>query len=134
MIRRPPRSTRTDTLFPTRRSSDLARPGSLGLPCRVVDRHHLQFLVAGRALPDDAIADLGAVEGTGERRHVGNLAVLRLGLVLADDGIVVALAVLVLHGHPGDASNLLGRLLGRIDEACPASAPQPLPPVLPDPA
>src|SRR3546814_12717567 len=25
MIRRPPRSTRTDTLFPTRRSSDLAR-------------------------------------------------------------------------------------------------------------
>src|SRR3546814_1229499 len=31
MIRRPPRSTRTDTLFPTRRSSDLparqARPG-----------------------------------------------------------------------------------------------------------
>src|SRR3546814_2457075 len=36
MIRRPPRSTRTDTLFPTRRSSDLflglARPGF-----RVVD-------------------------------------------------------------------------------------------------
>src|SRR3546814_5608600 len=26
MIRRPPRSTRTDTLFPTRRSSDLAQP------------------------------------------------------------------------------------------------------------
>src|SRR3546814_8527688 len=26
MIRRPPRSTRTDTLFPTRRSSDLTRP------------------------------------------------------------------------------------------------------------
>src|SRR3546814_3157605 len=26
MIRRPPRSTRTDTLFPTRRSSDLGRP------------------------------------------------------------------------------------------------------------
>src|SRR3546814_3479430 len=116
MIRRPPRSTRTDTLFPTRRSSDLARPGSLGLPCRVVDRHHLQFLVAGRALPDDAIADLGAVEGTGERRHVGNLTVLRLGLVLADDGIVVALAVLVLPGHAGAESNLVVRLLGRIDE------------------
>src|SRR3546814_18546740 len=29
MIRRPPRSTRTDTLFPTRRSSDLAVPGML---------------------------------------------------------------------------------------------------------
>src|SRR3546814_1225511 len=27
MIRRPPRSTRTDTLFPTRRSSDLRRDG-----------------------------------------------------------------------------------------------------------
>src|SRR3546814_11544549 len=27
MIRRPPRSTRTDTLFPTRRSSDLAMTG-----------------------------------------------------------------------------------------------------------
>src|SRR3546814_2516723 len=27
MIRRPPRSTRTDTLFPTRRSSDLLAPG-----------------------------------------------------------------------------------------------------------
>src|SRR3546814_2788630 len=27
MIRRPPRSTRTDTLFPTRRSSDLQRGG-----------------------------------------------------------------------------------------------------------
>src|SRR3546814_6704257 len=34
MIRRPPRSTRTDTLFPTRRSSDLRVPCdvSLGLP------------------------------------------------------------------------------------------------------
>src|SRR3546814_4019514 len=30
MIRRPPRSTRTDTLFPTRRSSDLPKP----LPAR----------------------------------------------------------------------------------------------------
>src|SRR3546814_4550546 len=27
MIRRPPRSTRTDTLFPSRRSSDLSDPG-----------------------------------------------------------------------------------------------------------
>src|SRR3546814_6401888 len=29
MIRRPPRSTRTDTLFPTRRSSDLCAPARL---------------------------------------------------------------------------------------------------------
>src|SRR3546814_2491645 len=29
MIRRPPRSTRTDTLFPTRRSSDLSYPGNI---------------------------------------------------------------------------------------------------------
>src|SRR3546814_14002267 len=28
MIRRPPRSTRTDTLFPTRRSSDLLQAGT----------------------------------------------------------------------------------------------------------
>src|SRR3546814_4777144 len=42
MIRRPPRSTRTDTLFPTRRSSDLAerdddrgrQPGDRGSHCR----------------------------------------------------------------------------------------------------
>src|SRR3546814_16146324 len=29
MLRRPPRSTRTDTLFPTRRSSDLLKAGKL---------------------------------------------------------------------------------------------------------
>src|SRR3546814_20770657 len=75
---------------------------------------------------------LGAVEGTGERRHVGNLAVLRLGLVLADDGIVVALAVLVLHGHAGAESNLVVRLLGRIDDARLAQALLPLAPFLLD--
>src|SRR3546814_9035472 len=31
MLRRPPRSTRTDTLFPTRRSSDLATAGNASL-------------------------------------------------------------------------------------------------------
>src|SRR3546814_6718299 len=71
MLRLPPRSTRTDPLFP----------------------YTTLF-----------------------RSHVGNLSVLRLGLVLADDGIVVALAVLVLHGHAGAESNLVVRLLGRIDE------------------
>src|SRR3546814_6333717 len=37
MIRRPPRSTRTDTLFPTRRASDLDRAGQpLGLLAAVL--------------------------------------------------------------------------------------------------
>src|SRR3546814_7472591 len=43
MIRRPPRSTRTDTLFPTRRSSDLlreagkARLDRMTMPIPIVD-------------------------------------------------------------------------------------------------
>src|SRR3546814_10395382 len=40
MIRRPPRSTRTDTLFPTRRSSDLAGGGRhpvVSLAARIAD-------------------------------------------------------------------------------------------------
>src|SRR3546814_1841537 len=40
MIRRPPRSTRTDTLFPTRRSSDL--PEFAGLTLGVVKRIKLK--------------------------------------------------------------------------------------------
>src|SRR3546814_14285557 len=40
MIRRPPRSTRTDTLFPTRRSSDLAAL----LACAQGDQHAFQDL------------------------------------------------------------------------------------------
>src|SRR3546814_1579392 len=39
MIRRPPRSTRTDTLFPTRRSSDLA-PGRRRLRSRRARRRN----------------------------------------------------------------------------------------------
>src|SRR3546814_4151410 len=63
MIRRPPRSTRTDTLFPTRRSSDLARAidemdqppvaahrGDLHLPVRIAppepDQRHRFATVA----------------------------------------------------------------------------------------
>src|SRR3546814_8919878 len=41
MIRRPPRSTRTDTSFPTRRSSDLPRPV----------RDHTHLPMAGRLQP-----------------------------------------------------------------------------------
>src|SRR3546814_21048708 len=37
MIRRPPRSTRTDTLFPTRRSSDLIAPQAEAVD-RALDR------------------------------------------------------------------------------------------------
>src|SRR3546814_1182023 len=41
MIRRPPRSTRTDTLFPTRRSSDLRAgpPRTLHFHARLAARH-----------------------------------------------------------------------------------------------
>src|SRR3546814_21028713 len=88
MLRLPPRSTRTDPLFP----------------------YTTLF-----------------------RSHVGNLSVLRLGLVLADDGIVVALAVLFLHGHAGAESNLVVRLLGRIDEDRLAQALLPIAQFLLDP-
>src|SRR3546814_9469719 len=60
MIRRPPRSTRTDTLFPTRRSSDL-------LIARVEERFStvaadiLQF--EGKAAGDAKFGDRGGIEG-----------------------------------------------------------------------
>src|SRR3546814_1466831 len=38
MIRRPPRSTRTDTLFPTRRSSDLLQPEVFGIATTITIR------------------------------------------------------------------------------------------------
>src|SRR3546814_16908004 len=50
MIRRPPRSTRTDTLFPTRRSSDL--PGAAVHATRT-----LQFLGAHAGLATGAALD-----------------------------------------------------------------------------
>src|SRR3546814_8342505 len=43
MIRRPPRSTRTDTLFPTRRSSDRWREGVPGFHPRAERRWRPQF-------------------------------------------------------------------------------------------
>src|SRR3546814_2941943 len=66
MIRRPPRSTRTDTLFPTRRSSDLplgeegvaATKRKLGWP------EQPPFL-----LPDDAIAQFRSALDRGKREQ-----------------------------------------------------------------
>src|SRR3546814_10241130 len=43
MIRRPPRSTRTDTLFPTRRSSDLNLDAILAVGYRVRSPRGVQF-------------------------------------------------------------------------------------------
>src|SRR3546814_11256455 len=59
MIRRPPRSTRTDTLFPTRRSSDLIQMhgcrDSAGSPydsCYPADRHRTaENRLAGETIP-----------------------------------------------------------------------------------
>src|SRR3546814_10820618 len=80
MIRRPPRSTRTDTLFPTRRSSDL-----------------VQFVVVEgeRAVHEVALV-AGRVVVAGADRHVGGLAFVnqrrrlerRAALPLLDDARV----------------------------------------------
>src|SRR3546814_15672792 len=51
MIRRPPRSTRTDTLFPTRRSSDLKRVGVGRAAGPAGGQIGKGGLVAHRALP-----------------------------------------------------------------------------------
>src|SRR3546814_18179379 len=51
-IRRPPRSTRTDTLFPPRRSSDLEYTGPAGIPMYVTEN--------GAAF-DDVVAADGSV-------------------------------------------------------------------------
>src|SRR3546814_2336919 len=65
MIRRPPRSTRTDTLFPTRRSSDLVRGRE----------HHRAGLLCDGACPGPGLPCLhaarsGAVRACGDlRRH-----------------------------------------------------------------
>src|SRR3546814_992151 len=53
MVRRPPRSTRTDTLFPTRRSSDLRGPGAG--PCRPPARPGRDGTVSGRRLKSRAV-------------------------------------------------------------------------------
>src|SRR3546814_1763827 len=41
MIRRPPRSTRTDTLFPTRRSSDLRAVDAQGTDRKNIEQAHI---------------------------------------------------------------------------------------------
>src|SRR3546814_9450720 len=76
MIRRPPRSTRTDTLFPTRRSSDLicvardfshlqARDQSFALIERFVSRDSLQPGILARVLLNELLA-LRSEEHTSE--------------------------------------------------------------------
>src|SRR3546814_14359251 len=60
MIRRPPRSTRTDTLFPTRRSSDL-RHVTIGVieKCLVAElhlvAHEITRLIITHAVPVDSL-------------------------------------------------------------------------------
>src|SRR3546814_625988 len=61
MIRRPPRSTRTDTLFPTRRSSDLTIEKRIE-GAEAVGKHKtsmLQDVEAGRSLETEAL--VGAI-------------------------------------------------------------------------
>src|SRR3546814_1824351 len=52
MIRRPPRSTRTDTPFPTRRSSDLVPELAVRRPVHVVGAEHGAHKVADPGLAD----------------------------------------------------------------------------------
>src|SRR3546814_18886319 len=83
MIRRPPRSTRTDTLFPTRRSSDLR---SL-LPASLLG------IAAGSALgPEAPLVQTGGVLGT-EVAHWRGLDLAQTR-VLAICGMASAFAVL----------------------------------------
>src|SRR3546814_2019366 len=56
MIRRPPRSTRTDTLFPTRRSSDLIRVGSMIVEKKIGGKNvFLSYLPAGSYVGEMAL-------------------------------------------------------------------------------
>src|SRR3546814_15762022 len=56
MIRRPPRSTRTDTLFPTRRSSDPPREEEVAetdlIPADIIDQMK-ELGLFGLSLPDE---------------------------------------------------------------------------------
>src|SRR3546814_12304319 len=102
MIRRPPRSTRTDTLFPTRRSSDLPT-----LALLMAGDKRARGWQGGKAAPFDAFdakaAALSLLEAAGAPAgrlqvmeavtpgniwHPGQSATLRLGptAVLADLG------------------------------------------------
>src|SRR3546814_5775650 len=54
MIRRPPRSTRTDTLLPTRRSSDLIEANPLKTPAHIVPEwYFLPFYAILRSIDFD---------------------------------------------------------------------------------
>src|SRR3546814_497336 len=62
MIRRPPRSTRTDTLFPTRRSSDLRR-------IRIERQHHHRNHARGHhdVADDSKVVDMVATAVRGHQ-------------------------------------------------------------------
>src|SRR3546814_18502058 len=53
MIRRPPRSTPTDTLFPTRRSSDLKKPFKVAHLFSIQGKDHVEVT---QAIPGDIAA------------------------------------------------------------------------------
>src|SRR3546814_20627813 len=71
MIRRPPRSTRTDTLFPTRRSSDLtdsfaifsAAPGTVTVDTGggAVSASGMQFMSDGYVIDGDPLTLTGEI-------------------------------------------------------------------------
>src|SRR3546814_12048611 len=91
MIRRPPRSTRTDTLFPTRRSSDLIRVGSMIVEKKIGGKNvFLSYLPAGSYVGEMALiaggprtatvkatvkSEVIRLDGRSEERRVGNACV-----------------------------------------------------------
>src|SRR3546814_17373115 len=78
MIRRPPRSTRTDTLVPTRRSSDLlAQSGGLG----GIENGWLGRRLMAQDLVDEVEFGPGQPFGA---RHVAPAEDFRIGLVCHD--------------------------------------------------
>src|SRR3546814_10513598 len=81
MIRRPPRSTRTDTLFPTRRSSDLIDIAAIGaVKARGADRR----LVRQRQI-DQRLPHPGHVAAIGGFRRGAHPAFERAGIGAVGD-------------------------------------------------
>src|SRR3546814_4016345 len=75
MIRRPPRSTRTDTLFPTRRASDLDRIGAGNREFRRGDRR----VEPATDHPGDGHRDDRTAHHEGERRVPGTAGQIEEG-------------------------------------------------------
>src|SRR3546814_14972028 len=104
MRRRPPRSTRTDTLFPTRRSSDLAAGraaggGQVRLNLRTVVNVLVVFAVGLSAM-------VWAVVGLADLRLFG------------DDRVTIQAVVARAAGAlPGAEVTYLGQPVGRVEES-----------------